>query len=95
MASGHEDGYWVRETERIDDEREDALEVVDDINDQSDYDGGQFDLEARLSLTRVPGMSTDLSDISEVEYRQLRLERVVLCSVWTQGTATDLSLIHI
>ncbi|TKW72031.1 GTPase HflX [Cutibacterium namnetense] len=89
MASGHEDGYWVRETERIDDEREDALEVVDDINDQSDYDGGQFDLEARLSLTRVPGMSTDLSDISEVEYRQLRLERVVLCSVWTQGTATD------
>ena len=71
MASGHEDGYWVRETERIDDEREDALEVVDDINDQSDYDGGQFDLEARLSLTRVPGMSTDLSDISEVEYLSL------------------------
>ena len=34
-------------------------------------------------------MSTDLSDISEVEYRQLRLERVVLCSVWTQGTAAD------
>jgi hypothetical protein len=36
-----------------------------------------------------PVLSTDLSDISEVEYRQLRLERVVLCSVWTQGTAAD------
>ncbi|WP_130865332.1 GTPase HflX [Acidipropionibacterium timonense] len=54
-----------------------------------DYDGDQFDLDARLSLTRVPGMSTDLSDISEVEYRQLRLERVVLVSVWTEGSARD------
>ncbi len=54
-----------------------------------DYDGDQFDLDARLSLTRVPGMSTDLSDITEVEYRQLRLERVVLISVWTEGTASD------
>lgn len=54
-----------------------------------EYDGDQFDLDARLSLTRVPGMSTDLSDITEVEYRQLRLERVVLISVWTQGSAVD------
>lgn len=56
------------------------------------YDGDQLDLEARLSLTRVPGMSTDLTDISEVEYRQLRLERVVLISVWTDGTVEDAEL---
>ncbi|MSS45630.1 GTPase HflX [Cutibacterium sp. WCA-380-WT-3A] len=80
----------MSETEHIDDEREDALEGLGYLrDDQRFYDGDQFDLDARLSLTRVPGMSTDLSDISEVEYRKLRLERVVLCSVWTEGTATD------
>ncbi|QDP98835.1 GTPase HflX [Microlunatus elymi] len=34
-------------------------------------------------------MSTELTDITEVEYRQLLLERVVLVSVWTSGTQTD------
>ncbi|MGH3555508.1 MAG: GTPase HflX, partial [Mycobacterium sp.] len=38
---------------------------------------------------RVGGLSTELGDISEVEYRQLRLERVVLVGVWTDGSATD------
>ena len=65
----------MSDTARFDDEREDAPEFVEDFSDdQNEYDGDQFDLDARLSLTRVPGMSTDLSDISEVEYRQLRLE---------------------
>src|SRR5215212_6483989 len=50
------------------------------------YDGDQQDLEDRLSLRRVAGMSTELADISEVEYRQLLLERVVLVSVWTAGS---------
>jgi GTP-binding protein HflX len=59
------------------------------VDDDQDWDGDQFDLDARLALTRVPGMSTDLSDITEVEYRQLRLERVVLASVWTEGTNDD------
>jgi GTP-binding protein HflX len=31
-------------------------------------------------------MSTELADITEVEYRQLLLERVVLVSVWTAGS---------
>lgn len=60
-----------------------------DTGSEESWDGDQFDLDARLALTRVPGMSTDLSDISEVEYRQLRLERVVLASVWTEGSAED------
>jgi GTPase len=30
-------------------------------------------------------LSTELADITEVEYRQLLLERVVLVSVWTSG----------
>jgi GTP-binding protein HflX len=40
-------------------------------------------------MRRVPGLSTELEDVSEVEYRQLRLERVVLCGVWTEGTVED------
>ena len=48
-----------------------------------------LELEERHSLRRVAGLSTELQDISEVEYRQLRLERVVLVGVWTTGTALD------
>jgi len=50
---------------------------------------GDLDLEERNALRRVAGLSTELADITEVEYRQLRLERVVLVGVWTEGTAED------
>ncbi len=52
-------------------------------------DTGALDLEDRSALRRVQGLSTELQDVSEVEYRQLRLERVVLVGVWTSGTITD------
>ena len=52
-------------------------------------DGDQFDRADRQALRRVAGMSTELADVTEVEYRQLRLERVVLVGVWTEGTAQD------
>lgn len=48
---------------------------------------GELELEERTSLRRVAGLSTELADITEVEYRQLRLERVVLVGVWTEGSA--------
>jgi GTP-binding protein HflX len=48
---------------------------------------GDYELEERSSLRRVAGLSTELADVTEVEYRQLRLERVVLVGVWTEGTA--------
>ena len=44
------------------------------------------DLQDRQALRRVAGLSTELADVTEVEYRQLRLERVVLVGVWTEGT---------
>ena len=47
---------------------------------------GEFELEERQALRRVEGLSTELQDITEVEYRQLRLERVVLVGVWTSGS---------
>ncbi|OLB80059.1 MAG: GTPase HflX [Actinobacteria bacterium 13_2_20CM_2_71_6] len=50
---------------------------------------GDLELAERHALRRVAGLSTELSDITEVEYRQLRLERVVLVGVWTEGTVAD------
>jgi GTPase len=57
--------------------------------DSPDPSVGELALEDRAALKRVAGLSTELTDISEVEYRQLRLERVVLVGVWTEGTAAD------
>ncbi|MBK9741005.1 MAG: GTPase HflX [Actinobacteria bacterium] len=48
-----------------------------------------LDLEERHVLRRVAGLSTELEDVTEVEYRQVRLERVVLAGVWTEGTVRD------
>lgn len=53
------------------------------------FETGDMDLEDRQALRRVAGLSTELQDVSEVEYRQLRLERVVLVGVWTSGTSED------
>src|SRR3954447_23931721 len=50
---------------------------------------GELNLDDRSALRRVAGLSTELEDVTEVEYRQVRLERVVLVGVWTDGTAAD------
>ena len=52
-------------------------------------DVGELDLLDRHALRRVSGLSTELQDVSEVEYRSLRLERVILVGVWTEGTLAD------
>jgi GTP-binding protein HflX len=59
------------------------------LEDGHGFDGDQYDREERAALRRVAGLSTELEDVTEVEYRQLRLERVVLAAVWTEGTAED------
>ena len=55
----------------------------------SDHDGDQLDAEERSALRRVAGLSTELEDVTEVEYRALRLERVVLVGLWSSGSAHD------
>ncbi|MDO5662868.1 MAG: GTPase HflX [Brachybacterium sp.] len=52
-------------------------------------DGEQYDLADRRALRRVGGLSTELEDITEVEYRQLRLEKVVLAGIYTTGNVTE------
>ena len=56
---------------------------------ESSDDRAAFDLGDRQALRRVPGLSTELADVTEVEYRQLRLERVVLVGVWTTGSLIE------
>ncbi len=51
------------------------------------HDGDQLDREDRQALRRVSGLSTELEDVTEVEYRQLRLEKVVLIGIYAQGQA--------
>jgi GTP-binding protein HflX len=57
--------------------------------DTAGFDGDQLDLEERSALRRVSGLSTELQDITDVEYRQLRLEKVVLIGVWGRGTVLE------
>ncbi|HEX7739380.1 MAG TPA: GTPase HflX [Marmoricola sp.] len=57
--------------------------------EEPDESTGALDLAERYALRRVAGLSTELEDITEVEYRQLRLEKVVLVGVWTEGSVED------
>ncbi|TFC43845.1 GTPase HflX [Cryobacterium sp. TMT1-21] len=58
-------------------------------HDGEGHDGAQLDREDRNALRRVPSLSTELEDVTEVEYRQLRLENVVLIGLYTHGTVAD------
>jgi GTP-binding protein HflX len=65
------------------------VRLDDDRTPFHDLEGEGFELEERNALRRIVGIRTDLEDVTEVEYRQLRLERVVLIGVWTGGVVTD------
>ena len=60
-----------------------------------DIEGDGFDLEERQALRRIAGIRTDLDDVTEVEYRLLRLERVVLMGVYGRGDDVETSLFEL
>lgn len=62
---------------------------ADEDPEDTDPTVGAMELAERHALKRVASLRTELEDITEVEYRQLRLERVVLVGVWAGGTQTD------
>ncbi len=64
-----------------------ALQTENHYEDERD--GAQLDREDRQALRRVSGLSTELEDVTEVEYRQLRIENVVLIGIYTQGTVQE------
>ncbi len=91
-SSPSQDEQSFAETSRTESLRADALmeeDVAWSHEIDGDRDGDQFDRSERAALRRVAGLSTELEDVTEVEYRQLRLERVVLVGVWTSGTVQD------
>ena len=72
-----------------------AVHLDDAPVDFHEIEGEGFDLEERQSLRRVAGIRTDLQDVTEVEYRQLRLERVVLMGVYEPGDEAETSLLEL
>ena len=91
-SSPSQDEQSFADTHRTESLRADAL-MEEDVAWSHEIDGArdgdQFDRSERAALRRVAGLSTELEDVTEVEYRQLRLERVVLVGVWTTGTLQD------
>ena len=81
----------LEETSDWDPEEEAFESGYADEPDPEDADPtqGAMELAERHQLRRVAQLRTELEDITEVEYRQLRLERVVLVGVWTGGTVAD------
>jgi GTP-binding protein HflX len=69
-------------------ERAEALGAAE-THGYSNTDGDQFEREYRSALKRVAGLSTELQDITDVEYRQLRLEKVILIGIWGSNTLLD------
>jgi GTP-binding protein HflX len=68
---------------------------ADETHAFHDLEGEGFALEERNALRRVSGIRTDLEDVTEVEYRQLRLERVVLMGVYPRGDDAETSLFEL
>ncbi|HWM32773.1 MAG TPA: GTPase HflX [Pseudolysinimonas sp.] len=69
-----------------------ATAIDDEDFSVADSDGDQLDREERAALRRVSGLSTELADVTEVEYRQLRLENVVLIGVYGANAASGSTL---
>ncbi|WIM69928.1 GTPase HflX [Corynebacterium suedekumii] len=64
-----------------------------DLSDLISPTVGELDLAERNRFRRITRdteiRSSDVEDITEVEYRKLRLEQVILVGVWTEGTAAE------
>ena len=67
----------------------DNEDFQDDYEEWPEFDQGEADLADRISLRRIEGIRTDLTDITEVEYRALRLERVVLVGIGSSSLSDD------
>lgn len=52
-------------------------------------DAGALEREERRALRKVSFLANDQEEIRDVEYRQVRLEKVVLVGLWSTGTAEE------
>lgn len=61
--------------------------LLDATSVSEQHDEAWQERESRNALKRVAGLG-ELQDVTEVEYRKLRLERVVLVGVWSSARTT-------
>ncbi len=61
---------------------------------QRENDAGAMEREARQATRRVESLSTELEDVQEVEYRQIRLERVVLVGIYEHDVRDAENSLH-
>lgn len=61
--------------------------LLDNTSLREQHDEAWQERESRNALKRVAGLG-ELQDVTEVEYRKLRLERVVLVGVWSSAKGT-------
>ncbi|MBC9944544.1 GTPase HflX [Leucobacter sp. cx-328] len=68
-----------------------AQALGDDAHDAEHdaYDSIRMERDDRAALTRISGLSTELEDVTEVEYRQLRLENVILIGIYSAKSSED------
>ena len=64
-----------------------SARVAADFDADTDLINTPDQVAERAALRRIAGFSTQLQDISDAEYRELQLEKVILVGVWTEGTA--------
>ncbi len=83
------DRHLLSAAEALSDDRWDDAGFALDDDALPLHQGEQLARDERAALRRVAGLSTELQDVTEVEYRQLRLERVILASVWSQGSLPE------
>ncbi|MBN2176181.1 MAG: GTPase HflX [Demequinaceae bacterium] len=89
MVTHPEDEPTARAQEAIERVLSRAGTAVSRDGAEGGEDDGRLEREERAALKRVEAISTELQDVSEVEYRALRLERVVLAGQWSHGTVGD------
>lgn len=61
--------------------------LLDSSSSKEKHDEAWQNRESHNALKRVAGLG-ELQDVTEVEYRKLRLERVVLVGVWSSANST-------
>ena len=64
-----------------------SARVAADFDSEIDLINTPDQVAERAALRRIAGFSTQLQDISDAEYRELQLEKVILVGVWTEGTS--------
>ena len=64
-----------------------SARVAADFDSDTDLINTPDQVAERAALRRIAGFSTQLQDISDAEYRELQLEKVILVGVWTEGTS--------